>query len=61
MRGRVSGTLAVTRALGDLSLKNEGVINIPDVFEFEINQDTKYLIIASDGLWDVCQDEEAID
>jgi protein phosphatase len=40
MRGRVSGTLAVTRALGDLTLKNEGVINVPDVFEFEINKNT---------------------
>ena len=34
LRGRVSGTLAVTRALGDLALKNEGVINEPYVCEF---------------------------
>ena len=31
LRGRVSGSLAVTRALGDLNLKNEGVIVVPDV------------------------------
>ena len=30
IRGRVSGSLAVTRALGDLDLKSEGVLNIPD-------------------------------
>jgi len=34
LSGRVSGTLAVTRALGDLALKSEGVINEPDVCEF---------------------------
>lgn len=36
LRGRVSGSLAVTRALGDLNLKNEGVIVVPDVKEFDI-------------------------
>ena len=34
MKGRVSGQLAVTRALGDLELKAEGVSNIPDIEEF---------------------------
>jgi serine/threonine protein phosphatase PrpC len=47
--------------LGDLALKNEGVINEPDVCEFEINENTSQLIIASDGLWDVCEDEEAVE
>ena len=36
LRGRVSGFLAVTHALGDLNLKNEGVIVVPDVKEFDI-------------------------
>ena len=30
MKGRVSGSLAVTRALGDLELKTQGVSNVPD-------------------------------
>ena len=54
MKGRVSGTLAVTRALGDLELKTEGVCNIPDIEVFEITQRTQMLVVASDGLWDVC-------
>ena len=29
----------------------------PDVEEFEINASTSFLIIASDGLWDVCEDQ----
>ena len=54
MKGRVSGTLAITRALGDLELKTEGVSNIPDIEVFEITQKTQMLVVASDGLWDVC-------
>jgi hypothetical protein len=30
----VSGSLAVSRALGDLELKTQGVSNIPDIEEF---------------------------
>lgn len=33
VKGRVSGQLAVTRALGDLELKTEGVSNVPDIEE----------------------------
>jgi protein phosphatase len=52
----VSGALAVTRAIGDLTLKKEGVICVPNIYSFEINDKTQSLIIASDGLWDVCDD-----
>ena len=61
MKGRVSGSLAVTRALGDLELKSQGVSNIPDIEEIEINNKTNFLIVASDGLWDVCEDQKAVD
>lgn len=54
MRKRVAGQLAITRALGDLDLNDEGVICEPDVEEFEVTATTSLLIIASDGLWDVC-------
>jgi serine/threonine protein phosphatase PrpC len=60
IKGRVSGQLAVTRALGDLELKTEGVSNVPDVEEFQITEKTHFLIIASDGLWDVCEDQKAV-
>ncbi|EGR33322.1 protein phosphatase, putative [Ichthyophthirius multifiliis] len=61
IRGRVSGSLAITRALGDLDLKTEGVLNVPDTEEFVVSQKTQYLILASDGLWDVCDDQKAVD
>jgi serine/threonine protein phosphatase PrpC len=28
---------------------------------FPIEQNTNFLIMASDGLWDVCQDQKAVD
>jgi serine/threonine protein phosphatase PrpC len=63
LQGRVGGQLAITRALGDLAFKTivffyliKGASNIPEIQEFEINEHTPFLIIASDGLWDVCDD-----
>lgn len=53
--------MAITRALGDLALKTEGVSNIPDVESFNVENNTQFLIVASDGLWDVCQDQQAVD
>jgi len=46
VKGRVSGSLAVTRALGDLELKSQGVSNIPDIEEIEITNKTNFLIVA---------------
>lgn len=34
---------------------------IPDIEEIEITNKTNFLIIASDGLWDVCEDQKAVD
>ncbi len=57
---RVCG-LAVSRAIGDLRIKNinpKWVIPTPDVRRFEITKDD-YIILASDGLWDRITSEEA--
>ena len=42
-------------------MKRDGVSNVPDIEEFEVTDRTKMLIIASDGLWDVCEDQKAVD
>ncbi|KRX07971.1 Protein phosphatase 2C (PP2C)-like domain [Pseudocohnilembus persalinus] len=60
IRNRVSGQLAVTRALGDLDLKTEGVIITPDIKKIELEKDDNFIIIASDGLWDVVDDQQAV-
>ncbi|KAJ1818934.1 phosphatase 2C, partial [Coemansia sp. RSA 2598] len=58
--GRVNGILAVTRALGDSSLK-QFVIGNPFTTETVLSDDDDLLILACDGLWDVCSDQEAVD
>ncbi|KAL8280757.1 hypothetical protein RQP46_006761 [Phenoliferia psychrophenolica] len=60
MNNRVNGVLAVTRSLGDSSMK-EFVVGSPYTTETTLGPEDEFLIIACDGLWDVCQDQEAVD
>ena len=81
-RGRVMGSLAVGRALGDAHLKRgknlkknpkwstpgEALTPNPDVLSFvprrtglNPGDDDKFIILASDGLWDVVSNQEAVD
>lgn len=57
--GRVEGELMISRAFGDWEFKEYGVICEPHVNKIEINKGCKYVIIASDGVWDVVEDIEA--
>ena len=52
-RNRVMGQLILTRTLGDLYVKQYGVINTPDISVNDINEGINYVILASDGVWDV--------
>ncbi|GAA5966691.1 hypothetical protein JCM3765_007599 [Sporobolomyces pararoseus] len=60
LNNRVNGVLAVTRALGDSSMK-EFVVGKPYTTETTIGDRDEWLIVACDGLWDVCSDEEAVE
>lgn len=48
---RLDKMIAVSRAFGDLDMRNVGVISSPDVSEFSWDNDD-FLILATDGLWD---------
>ena len=56
---RVGGVLAVSRSFGDRLLK-EYVIADPEIQEEKIDDSLEFLILASDGLWDVFSNEEAV-
>ncbi|EES20031.1 probable protein phosphatase 2C 52 [Sorghum bicolor] len=56
---RVGGVLAMSRAFGNRLLK-QFVIADPEIQEQEINDELEFLIIASDGLWDVVPNEDAV-
>ncbi|KAH7000288.1 phosphatase 2C-like domain-containing protein [Ilyonectria destructans] len=61
LNNRVNGVLAVTRALGDAYMKKL-VTGHPYTTETVIQADSdEFIIIACDGLWDVCTDQEAVD
>ena len=53
--------LAMSRSLGDLMGKECGVISTPQIVEYEINTNTKYLVICSDGIWEFIKNEEVRD
>uniref|UniRef100_A0A336MQ83 CSON015220 protein n=1 Tax=Culicoides sonorensis TaxID=179676 RepID=A0A336MQ83_CULSO len=59
---RVAGILATSRALGDYPLKDRNlVIPDPDILTFDLDfNKPQFIILASDGLWDVFQNEEAV-
>ncbi|KAL7281814.1 protein serine/threonine phosphatase 2C [Trametes coccinea BRFM310] len=60
MSGRVNGVLAVTRSLGDSSMK-EFVVGSPYTTETELSEEDEFLILACDGLWDVVSDQGAVE
>lgn len=59
---RVNG-LAVSRSIGDRKLKNAGqgqIIADPDWEQIYLKKSNHFMIMASDGLWDVITNEEAV-
>lgn len=59
---RVNNVLAISRAIGDHMLKpNDVVTAIPHVEVVELTDKEDYLLLACDGVWDVMQDQDAID
>jgi len=56
---RVGGSLAVTRALGDHCLKDGGVSAEPHYAQHVIGPNDRFVLMASDGVWDVMSDIDA--
>uniref|UniRef100_A0ACD5T6R7 Uncharacterized protein n=2 Tax=Avena sativa TaxID=4498 RepID=A0ACD5T6R7_AVESA len=56
---RVGGVLAMSRAFGNRLLK-QFVVAEPEIQEQEIDDELEFLILASDGLWDVVPNEDAV-
>lgn len=49
--GRLEDELAVTRSLGDFGLKGKGLIAEPHIIKKPIDKNSRYCILASDGIW----------
>ena len=58
LEGRIYGSLMLSRAFGDWEFKNYGLICEPFINERKINDNDKYVIIATDGVWDSLNDDD---
>ena len=59
INNRINGRLNLTRAIGDLSFKNnneipyyeQAVIAVPEVNKIEINNNINFIVMGTDGFW----------
>lgn len=54
------GGLAMSRSLGDLSLRPY-VSSLPEVYERKLDSKDRFLVLGSDGVWDMMSSQECID
>jgi len=52
--------LAVTRSIGDADVKSIGVTAEAEIFEKGLDTEDSFLILASDGLWDLLGNQDAV-
>ncbi|KAI3979508.1 hypothetical protein MKX01_001700 [Papaver californicum] len=52
--------LAMTRAFGDFDLKDYGIIAIPQISHHHLNINDKFVVLASDGVWDVLSNDQVV-
>jgi serine/threonine protein phosphatase PrpC len=53
--------LAMTRSLGDRACRTIGLTSEPEICEQRLAKTDKFVIIASDGLWEFVDSEEAVE
>ena len=51
----------MSRSLGDLVAKKIGVIDEPEIKEYEIDEDCLGIVLASDGIWDNLSNERVME
>ncbi|XP_010264521.1 PREDICTED: probable protein phosphatase 2C 73 isoform X2 [Nelumbo nucifera] len=52
--------LAMSRAFGDFCLKNFGLSSTPKVSYRELAEEDEFVVLATDGVWDVLSNKEVI-
>ena len=60
-RGEGYPGLAMSRSIGDLNGKKIGVIANPGIIEYQINENSKYIVVCSDGVWEFLDNENVKD
>ncbi|XP_026447394.1 probable protein phosphatase 2C 72 [Papaver somniferum] len=52
--------LAMTRAFGDFELKDYGIIATPQISHHHLNIKDKFVVLASDGVWDMLSNDQVV-
>ncbi|KAI3420713.1 PPM-type phosphatase domain-containing protein [Psidium guajava] len=53
--------LAMARAFGDFCLKDFGLISVPEISYQRLSDMDEFVVLATDGIWDVLSNEEVVD
>jgi serine/threonine protein phosphatase PrpC len=48
----------MSRSLGDQIAHSIGVSSVPEVLEFTLTKEDKFIVIASDGVWEFVSNDE---
>ncbi|KAK6943419.1 PPM-type phosphatase-like domain [Dillenia turbinata] len=52
--------LAMARAFGDFCLKEYGIISIPELSRVKLTDKDEFVVLATDGVWDVLSNKEVV-
>ena len=61
VKGEEYPGLAVSRSLGDSVAESVGVISEPEIIVKDLDSTVKYIVLASDGVWDYLSGDDIID
>lgn len=61
VKGKEYPGLSTSRAIGDLLAQSVGVTSTPQTLDVQLTEESTYLIMCSDGVWEFINDQEALD
>lgn len=61
LTGKMYPGLAMTRSIGDTVGVTAGVTSTPDVSYLKVQEDWRFVLICSDGIWEFITSQEAVD
>ena len=53
--------LAMSRAFGDAVAAKAGVTSIPEIREYPVSEDDRFMVVASDGIWEFITNEQVVE
>jgi len=53
--------LAMSRSFGDKIAATVGVIPVPEIVEWSFTKEDKFIVLASDGIWEFIDNQECVD